>query len=510
MIEKRHLKLNSYSVVIFSLLSVAVFILCFLFPVTGDDWEWKAFSPSSLSQLLFDTQYDYQNLNGRIFGNLLANILAGHEFFCELFRCGIIMGILFLVKKISGFGSAYGYLLTFLFLFFIPAEIFRQTYAWMAGFYNYVPPVLLILIYVWIISDLFRQKDVRLSSKWIFPIFLLGFLSQFFVENISLFNVFMSICIIFWHRLRQKTFSVATISYGLGTIAGVAIMFLSPVYHKITQGEDLYQYRQMGFSVKQLLTTFKANYPSFSQYLIGENYLLLLGLSLLGGLLLYRSYSKKGSHTFWDVLAALFLLAGPFYSIVSTKLLENYQLDSFRYIAVDFLVYFAYFLSIGYTILFHCRKPEYKWKSLFFLCSSVIVELPMLIVSPIGARCFYISYVFLVCTVFLLGKDLSDQAPSKTHIWSFLKIPLIFMTCILFLFYGWIYANVAIMDHQMIRHIEDSMQEGLTEIELPISPYNNYLHDHTTQKYGYIYYYNSVKDITFTFIPYADWLNKYM
>ena len=115
--------------------------------MTGDDWfrEELGRGLKSPRELLETVASGWLTYNGRAAGNLLAYAAGGRKVLREVLRALITLGTVSLAARNCGFRTAGGVLLAAAALLALPRAMFAQIYPWAAGFFNYVPPVLLLL-----------------------------------------------------------------------------------------------------------------------------------------------------------------------------------------------------------------------------------------------------------------------------------------------------------------------------------------------------------------------------
>ena len=90
----------------------------------------------------------YRGTNGRLLGNGFSKSFGCSEFWREIARCGIILGILLLLCRMAKLRTLSMYAAALMLVVALPTDLYAQAYAWAAGFFNYVPPLVVILTYV--------------------------------------------------------------------------------------------------------------------------------------------------------------------------------------------------------------------------------------------------------------------------------------------------------------------------------------------------------------------------
>lgn len=476
-------------------IAAILLILSFLFPINGDDWCYEGGIDLLNFKYIFGSIADnWQNLNGRVLGNLLSLIAGKSDVLKDMLRAAVIFGIILLVNKNAGMKTVCGLLIAFIYALSLPKSIFRQTYAWASGFYDYVMPALLILLYLLLIRGLFTGGRLIVSAGRTAACAAIGVCAQLFIENLTLYNLALGAVLFFWHLIRNKKFSPALFAFMLGSAAGAAIMFTSPVYGQVAAGTDWY--RTMATSYGDILFRIEKMAPHWFKYLISENYALIFSIALL---CLYILYAYGPCDKKWK--SAL-----KFAAIAAMSLLPAYFVIPEKILWVETLMCALFFVSAAVTILFFVRDNTRKLMALLFLISAPAAAAPLIIVTPVGPRCFYASYIFLVSAVINL---LAYVTEGKKPDFKLIRLPLIMLAVCVSSFYIFIYARIAYVQNLGEKYIEHQMSVGATTIELPAYPYTDYIHDTSTSKVGEYYYYNKKNDIQFKYVNYTTWLYSY-
>ena len=136
------------------ILFVILVVICFMFPYTHDDWPWSGAEGLNRLKNLFD------GYNGRWAGNILVMILTRFRIFRAIFIASILLGIIYFIKKLTKTTET-GTLLSIFLLLCMPISMLAQAIAWTSGFANYVPPVLLILIYIYLNRNIFYKERLK-------------------------------------------------------------------------------------------------------------------------------------------------------------------------------------------------------------------------------------------------------------------------------------------------------------------------------------------------------------
>lgn len=206
-----------------------IMLLIFTFPIIHDD-------------LLHGSLYSGFNfmphVNGRYLGNFFSINLAASVLLGGMVKSIVILLIIVLSKKILNIKN-YIFILVFLtLLMFMPKEMFREVFPFIAGFSNYVIPLVGVLF----IINNHINNNFQKYQNYCLPLFLLlGIFNSLFVEHITIFNLLLSIYLVLYEIFKNKKINYLTINYALGSLVGTIIMFSNPTYLMTLNGGDTYR-----------------------------------------------------------------------------------------------------------------------------------------------------------------------------------------------------------------------------------------------------------------------------
>ena len=204
--------------------------------------------------------------NGRYLGNAFSAIFGCSDLWREVFRCGIVLGILLLLCRFCGIRRGVPYVAMLALLVALPARIFSESYAWAAGFFNYVPPALLMLAYFLAIDPL-ADREYR-DHGYQFPLLLLlGLCTQFFAEHVTVAVCLLSVLLWIGYLVYARRCSWKLTGYTLGALAGAVLMFCAPGYRNI--GEE--GYRTISQSASDLMAVVQGNFLKITGCLTEDN-----------------------------------------------------------------------------------------------------------------------------------------------------------------------------------------------------------------------------------------------
>lgn len=480
---------------------LVLFGLAYKFPIVGDDWYATRVHIKSLEELIENGANHWNNVNGRWLGHIAVIMSMQYKPVCAVVRAAIICLIMVFAYKNSGFKAKEGYLIIFLYILAIPKEIFSETYSWAAGFFNYVPPVLLILIYLYLIKNEFKQKAEKYLIFRVCFSFLIGMCSQLFVENITVYVVIFSVVVTISYFIRFKRISMTALAHTLGSIAGTFIMFLSPVYRTVAEGTDTYRTAPQG--ITGMIQTIRGNWSEISKYSVRGNVLLIFTVSAVCIYLLYRENAQVKRLVRLRTINSCVIAGATAYFLSSIFLKWDEKIELYTaFFCLDVFIILLFAISVLTTIIFFVQNEEKKRTCLFYLFSAFVLVGPLLIVTPIGPRCFYGSYIFTVIAFLNIMSYIIDREQ-----WELKKVFPAF--CVLSfcvtVYYMYIFSNISEVEKERDVYISEQMQKGASVIVLPEFPYSDYLHEPHGWKIGLKYYYEKMGDIEFDYVPYSDW-----
>ena len=476
------------------------------FPVTGDDWT---FSPPRLSVYTFRdavvwayrTSLDhYRHLNGRILGNaLVAFLSASPKTVREMIRCGIILFTALFAHKLSGARGSAMYLLSFTLLIAMPAAIVSQSYAWAAGFSNYVPPVLLYLVYAdYAENVIFKQKQDQEPAAAVL-LFLLGFCTELFVENISIGMCVLSAFFLITERARNGRLHIPFLTHLIGTAAGCAVMFLAPGYGRVNEDG----YRKLYNDLPAIIAAFRQNFKTLSGFLTTGNRLIVTVLCIAGITVCFRSLlngrdtAGKAAIRYAAVFSMIVFAACPvLYYAFQTFSTYSFTAD----LITDVLLFAAIFL----TAIFCLKDRKARFTVLLSASAFILFFAPLMVVEPIGARNAYFFNVLLVIIAMTFIGEAAAGIPSV----KFLAIPLCAAACLLLAVSLGIHLRNGRTEQLRKQITGEAMSRGETTISLPNYPYPRYIHGASQRSIGNYYFYEKKGDITFEFTAYQKWIEE--
>lgn len=435
-------------------------MLCILFPYSGDDWTWG-------SQIGLDRLGTwFANYNGRYVGNLIVLMITRSNLLKASIMAFYLVVILYNLANITRAKLALP--IASLFLLLIPASIACQAIVWSSGFANYAVSAATTLVFLRSILWVFQPKasipEDALSQhlRSAIPMLLLGFLGSLIVEHVTIYNLAASGLVLLIVAVRFHKVLIHQASYFSGCLWGTVYMFSNGAYRAISQGTD--QYRTMAHDVKNVLYYAVINYFNTIQYELFMNNFFLNAAILIVLFLLYRSAKGRFFPRQRRLLVLCFgINFGYFlYSALLFPLLLcdvpwiNYFNGGATLITAAALMYLI-------AVLVHGNVNEYR---IWFLAGSIVfLGCTLLIVTPLGSRCFFITYVlFLVLLLELLTllPDSCQQWFSSSAARTISTAAIAILLAMYFILFGFAYRESCLR----INHIRQKVAEGQTTVEI--------------------------------------------
>lgn len=487
------------NVILITLLFLALFILCFMFPYTHDDWAWgSSIGIERLNSLFY-------NYNGRWAGNLFVILLTRNNVLKALVMAFSIISICLLSANIINKQKRTNIFILCCSLFLLmPKPTFAQGFAWLSGFTNYVLPMVCVLIYIYLNKNIFEGKTY-FSKKSIIPLFALGFIGSLFVEHVTIYNVCLAFACILYTKIKQKKVYLSQIFYMVGSCFGAGLMFSNKAYFSILSSSDTYQ------SISQdniIISSIKAYFNDISSNLIFNNVFLNIAIIILLSIFTSKIL-KKDKVKFKNMIISIYILLCMF---------TVYNILCFIYpnwnIILNYTKYLNGFLSGGFIILliFYVflviDNKKIKSRMLFSLISIILLTGPLLVVKPIGPRCFVPMYcMWILFTADLYCLSVKQQEKIDLVLVSILIVGLVYLLSI----YGYIFKINTIRENY-IKSEKENIEEYLNENEallLPKLPYTDYMQcgnpSNKNFEERFKMFYKINKNIDLKFINFSEW-----
>ena len=375
-----------FFVLFFTALFAFFCLLSFFMPYTSDDLAWGTEQGMDL------LRSGFVNYNGRYLGNLCEIVVTrshplrvlGEAFMLTLL-VALITALFPRQKKAVAPGSA-------LLILLCPREIFAQAIVWSAGFFNYIPPILVILTYLLILQKRYDHPGRTVGT--VTAVVLLGFCGSLFMENMTLVMIMLGVVTVIACRKRRNV-RLAAIGWTVAVFAGSAVMFSNGAYHAIAQSSD--KYRSIGAGK---ITTILSNLHTIFSYSVIKTVILNVLLTVLLFLLLHRRLSEFSRRKKTAVFFLGIVAAGCCAYTVLTQLYPSWQ------VLGSFTPYLSDVTAISYLlccfVLMLCALPDMRRYIVGLYGTLGAMIAPLVIVNPIGPRNFFVAYLIEILLIALL------------------------------------------------------------------------------------------------------------
>ncbi|MCI9662309.1 MAG: hypothetical protein HFI46_00325 [Lachnospiraceae bacterium] len=440
-----------------------LFFLCLIymnyaFPFTSDDFTLRYhFDAETLREMLLTS---YQFGNGRFLGNLSGMILVRHPLIRILFKSVCMFALYWSFAKLLDLRAVWLHALAAIFAVYPAAGLFAQVYVWTAGFMNYLPPVVLMLLSLLLLKSL--DSEMKNAMPKIVLLAFFGIAMQLFAEHTTVFFLILALSISVREWYLKKHVKPCQIVFLAAVVSGALLMFLIPILSGSAFKMD--GYRGGGGSLFEIARRAVENGLKFTQ-MMAACFLIWTGISLCAlrqishtEELRWKKYNIKGFLLF---LFVMFPCYGLFYSLCLKSIASPW---ASKWNVLLGILFFLYLLCVAFV----CKT----WK---LVAAGLVSLLPLLLVYPVRGRCFYLQYVIfaLMALKIACGLDRKESmTPSLRHTLdaATLSCAAALLSVLVLLSADWRYANS--LRYQYLNRL---LSEGKTEITLPVLPHSELL-----------------------------------
>lgn len=473
-------------------------IIGYLVPYTNDDWAWGSYIGIDRLNNFF------LNYNGRYLGNLLVILLTRYRVIRALTLGFSYTSIILLSFKIVNKKSLPIFLISIILVLFMPRTLFRQVVNWTSGFTNYVPPMIFVLIWIFINKGILNDKCIILNRRRVFSMFVLGVITCLFMEHVTIYIVIASLVSLIYCYKREIKININQVTYFIGTLVGAVLMFQNGAYLNVVKGDDFYRsVPRSGIIMQSIKRYFYTVYHN----LVSNNVVVLVIISVCLTYLFLKFIYKKDIKHYKLLSISLYYIV--FYSMYSLIALFFPEWQTFKLVFM-FIEGCLTLVYLVFLIIFILLAPLEisKKKLLFYLGSIILLVMPLFALSPITPRCFYPMYVFWCLFALELVNDTLKFFKSKMSIKVINYICIISsLVCMVRLLI--ISSSAFYVDNKMTSYIEKEKANNSVTMLLPKAPYEDYMkhpypHDEENMK-KFKAFYNINENVKLKFIDYLEW-----
>ncbi len=491
----KNIKLDKIVKIILFLLLAVIF---YFVPYTHDDWAWgTSIGIKRLTDL-------FSNYNGRWAGNILVILLTRSRILKTIVITLTMAIMVELINRLINRKNNQIIYIASILILLMPYSIIAQTLAWTSGFTNYVISILLILIFIYLNRDIFSGQKANLSNWLIIPMLILGFIASLFIENLTIYNLVLSIFILTYEYCKSKKINLSNLFYFIGSISGTILMFSNGAYHNVINSTDGYRTIEQGNIILRSIRTY---FGIIYNYLLQNNLMLVIVIGVLAFIIIYKFLKKnininkiKKSILYISQLIILGYLSYIIFIYVcdNVNIFINDRLKNY----MEGIGALLFGISITATTVITINDKHKKFRMLFEIASIIIIVAPLFIVTPIGPRCFFANYIMFV----ILASEMFDYITNDTKL--NIKNYLMFIAIMLVLFYLIIFGYIFKIETTRNEYIEENKLNEKV-LYLPNLPFAKYMQganpaNKTFQK-RFKLFYNIESDTKLVFMEYGEW-----
>ena len=436
-------------------------ICAYYYPLTGDDRYFQSLNVLSVGKMI---QYLKAFGNGRYLGNLAVVLLVNNKMLRVMVKTICIVGIwvnlVYLCELEEGWKKG---ILAILVIF--PTNLLSaQVYVWTAGFCNYVLCVFLELTALSCLKKYNKCKSAGIRIVLLIVLFMFALLAQLCSENSTVINIAILMILII-DLIKHKKDKIAILIFSIATFIGTGLMFFGPKYFRVAYKMDTY--RKIPNTLGTIISTAMYNVLTINRCMMGNFFLFLL-LAIV----IYYLYNKNIKY---------------------------------------------YLIGLGvYSFLYFLMDNDREWVypnfilrniiSMFMLviCLIVVFIMPLLIVTPIGARTLFYTYILFVGFVIQLMNKISLK---EEHL-IYKTVNIIMITLLISSIIMW--SNIHYADTVRNNYIKEKMNKKENQINIPALPKQDYLWNDTMIKESFdcLYKYKKQGDIKFNVQTWDIWYEE--
>jgi hypothetical protein len=433
--------------------------LAFLFPPNGDDWAWG--SSEGIDRL----DAFFAGYNGRYAGDFAVLALTRTPYLTPFVIGATLAAMVFLILDLSDNRTRWGYPITAALLLAMPREIWRQTVAWVSGFTNYTFAVLCLLIFLRAVKlDWQGRLDPRHRLVRLPAVVVFAFVAALFMENVTIYFVVAAAVLVVARRRLLGAVSADTWCWLVGFAAGAAAMFSNSAYRRAAAGSG---YQQM----TGLKGAFDKSADIISRLAVSYNLALNLALAVAICALATLVARERG----WrPMLAPVVLVGGCLavsYPLVLAESETSVGLFWRRFAGVSALLLLAALCAVTAGAV---RERSRRLQLFGYFASAVLIIAPLVVVNPVGPRCFLASYVLLLVVLNLLLREVADRGHVRAlqGVSAFAAVVVATLLAAYFAVYGSIFSAA----QNRIDYVRAQVRDGATHVTVPALPFTDFMH----------------------------------
>lgn len=439
--------------------------LGFIIPLHSTDWFWGSTHGIQVVSNAFE------NFNGRYISNILE-FASVHSIVMRTMSFALIsiFIVLLLLKLLNQIGNTNILIVIMVLLFIIPNSLFSQSYGNFEFFYTYVfGSCFSLYLLSFILKGLLKEEEYSRIDAFIFwGICLLG---QWFAEPLTFYNTTILLVGIIYYAIRYHKLDYSLVLGWLLSLCGAMIMLLNEKYIYIYSSvEALRGHLDMLGLTHKFESSLLKDIPK--NLFFNNNTILSLIVIIIIILLLrsstFSTWSKKKQFSLQIGMCVL-----PIYKFVIYEPFNVKQLSetlTFEVIHIVLCLMFMVSIVISCKLIVH--SPYNRLLVNMLLISIPLSVLPVVLITEVSVRQFYLAYLFSMIILIILISKLSFLTLKHYNILK--SCIIIFAIVNMFIF-----TDIHFRSEQRLEDVHAQMSNNQRHIKLSHLPYETYLFEMT-------------------------------
>ena len=490
-----HSTQNRSGVLTFGLSFVFFAFIMTCAPYASDDLEFGSLPYTRFSEYL---TYALEYGNGRLLGNLTAIALSSVRWLNVVVKALVLSSTVVLIPGVLGL-SGKGYpLLSMLLVLTVDPVVFGETYVWTSGFSNYIPPIWLSLVILWVLRRYPETAGKGVKALLFTGVFLMGFAAQLFIEHSSGVNVLLALtAFVLCRKQKDRERTALSAVWLAAAVLGLAAMLLIPKIFYIPHNHtDSYRSAHLG-SIAAMVISCARNVIQLSNHYYGACTLPLC-FGALTTVWLTRERRRSRINRVLGWLAG----ASAIYVVLGLTLGLEIYLGKSAIIQHALSGFFAFLPFLVWAVAAWGLEGQLRQNMMLCLLFALVSLLPLLMVTPIPSRVIFQSWVFVLMGALLCLRELLKKLSEKQLARFFRGCAAAAVLCCVLL--GSVFASIAAMAHIRDTHIRREIEAGATQIQVFSLPYRYTTWDHL---WSLRFLYPSEQEIQFETMDFDNWMN---
>jgi hypothetical protein len=441
-------------------------VLAEYFPRSGDDWFWG--SQAGVDRL----QHFFQGLNGRYAGNLVILGLVRSGPLIGIVVSAVVCLTLFLVLHIASSRTPLGYGLASALFLAMPRGVWREGVAWLSGFVNYVIAATVFLCFFAVAQAEWHGKLRAPSRVRLTLIALAAFVGQFFMEHVSVCICVIGVLLSVLYRRTNRVWPPYTLAWTIAAIVGLGVMLENPAYRRAASGGPGYQQVQVtsGPHALHKLAVKVLDYLPTQAVVSNIAFNAVLTIALVVLVVVSGRLRTR--------LGRLVVALSVGYLVISWTLsfLERDSRHVREYLRAWAMI--AALLMLAAVVLAASsmvRSAERRW-TVYAACASLVCMVgPLIVVNPIGPRCFFPTYMILLVLFSVVAAEVREQVPrvASRAVWMPVQLVSVGLATSFFV----IYVSITHAVNHRLAEVRAAVRGGQATVQIVPLPHSYYVHN---------------------------------